>query len=422
MYQRPKSPDSGFGTALENGIATPESQPETAGRDEPDVIEILLVLAREKKRILQITLGAALLATIVAFLLPKMYTATTTLLPPEQKQSSLNSMLGQIGALAGLGGSDLGLKNPADLFVAMLSSRTIEDSLINRFDLRKVYGVKRYQDARKKLESRSEIIATKEGLISISVSDLDPTRAAEIANAYVDELHSLNQNLAITEAAQRRRFYEQQINAEREELSRAELALKQVQEKTGLVQADAQGKAIIESVAGMRAQVAIHEVQLQAMRSYATPNNPDLKRAETELAGLRGQLAKLERNPGALGNGNTGIPTRQLPQVESEYIRRLRDLKYHEALYEFLGKQLEAARIDEANDAVTVQVVDKAVEPERKSSPKRMVIIGATAGTAFVLVCLGVLFTEALRRKQQDPNQSARLAVLWHSLKFQSWS
>src|SRR5271157_1204136 len=422
MYQRPKSPDSGFGTALENGIATPESQPETAGRDEPDVIEILLVLAREKKRILQITLGAALLATIVAFLMPTMYTATATILPPERKQSTLNSMIGQIGAIAGLGGADLGLKNPADVFVAMLKSRTIEDDLINRFDLRKVYRVKRYQDARRKLDSNSEIVVEKEGLISVSVTDHEPKRAAEIANAYVDELYSLNQNLAITEAAQRRRFYEQQINAEREELSRAELALKQVQEKTGLVQADAQGKAIIESVAGMRAQVAIHEVQLQAMRSYATPNNPDLKRAETELAGLRGQLAKLERNPGALGNGNTGIPTRQLPQVESEYIRGLRDLKYHEALYEFLGKQLEAARIDEGQNAVLVQVVDHAVAPERKSSPKRMLIVFISAGTAFLLACLGVLFMEVLRRKQQDPNQGARLAVLWHSLKFRYWS
>jgi len=421
MYQHPKSPDSGFGTALENGIATPELQPETAGRDEPDVIEILLVLAREKKRILQITLGAALLATIVAFLMPTMYTATATILPPERKQSTLNSMIGQIGAIAGLGGADLGLKNPADVFVAMLKSRTIEDDLINRFDLRKVYRVKRYQDARRKLDSNSEIVVEKEGLISISVTDQEPKRGAEIANAYVDELYSLNQNLAITEAAQRRRFYEQQINAEREELSRAELALKQVQEKTGLVQADAQGKAIIESVADMRAQVAIHEVQLQAMRSYATPSNPDLKRAETELAGLRGQLAKLERNPGALGNGNIGIPTRQLPQVESEYIRGLRDLKYHEALYEFLGKQLEAARIDEGQNAVLVQVVDHAVAPERKSSPKRMLIVFVSAGTAFLLACLGVLFMEVLRRKQQDPNQGARLAVLWHSLRFPSW-
>src|SRR5271157_3233127 len=423
MLRSSKTPEmhSHSSTAVDNGIVVSNSQPEI-DRDKADVIEILLVLAQEKKRILLITMAAAVLATIVAFLLPKMYTATATILPPQQKQSALNSMIGQIGVIAGLGASDLGLKNPADLFVAMLTSRTIEDNLINRFDLRKVYRVRRYQDARKKLDERSEIIATKEGLISISVSDRDAQRAAEIANAYVEELHFLNQNLAITEAAQRRQFFEQQINAEREELSRAELALKQVQEKTGLVQADAQGKAIIESVADMRAQVAIHEVQLQAMRSYATPNNPDLKRAETELAGLRGQLAKLERNPGALGNGNTGIPTRQLPQVESEYIRGLRDLKYHEALYEFLGKQLEAARIDEGQNAVLVQVVDHAVPPERKSSPKRMLIVLVSAGTAFLLACLGVLFMEVLRRKQQDPNQGARLAVLWHSLKFPYWS
>src|SRR5271157_285658 len=178
MYQHPKSPDSGFGTALENGIATPELQPETAARDEPDLIEILLVLAREKKRILQITLAVAVLATMVAFLMPKMYTATATILPPQQKQSALNSMIGQIGVIAGLGGADLGLKNPADLFVAMLKSRTIEDNLINRFDLRKVYWVKRYQDARKKLDERSSISASDEGVISISVADRDPKRAA----------------------------------------------------------------------------------------------------------------------------------------------------------------------------------------------------------------------------------------------------
>ena len=382
------------------------------------MIEILLVLARKKNRILQITLGAALLAAIVSFLMPAMYTAKATIMPPERKQSAFSSMVGQIGAIAELGGADLGLKNPADLFVAMLKSRTVADDLINRFDLRKIYRVKRYQDARKRLGDRSDIVVEKEGLISVSVTDAEPKRAAEIANAYVEELHSLDQNLAITEAAQRRRFYEQQINAEREELSRAELALRQVEEKTGLIQADAQGKAIIGSVADMRAQVAIHEVQLQAMRSYATPNNPELKRAETELAGLRGQLAKMERNPGALGNGNIEIPTRQLPEVESEYVRRVRDVKYHETVYEFLGKQLEAARIDEAQNAVLVQVVDPAVEPEKKSSPRRMLIVFISAVLAFVLACLGVLLTEALRRKQQDPNQRVRLAMLRHSLNF----
>src|SRR5271165_5076332 len=424
MLQNPKSPEtrSDGGTAVENGIAVPELHTEIEGQDKPDLIEVLLVLAREKKRILLFTLAVAVLAAVVVLFLPKTYTATTTILPPQQKQSSLNSMLGQIGAIAGLGASDLGLKNPADLFVAMLTCRTVEDNLINRFDLRKVYRVKRYQDARKKLESRSEVVATKEGLISVSVTDQEPRRAADIANAYVDELRNLNQNLAITEAGQRRLFYEQQLKAEQNELSAAELALKQVQEKSGLLQPDAQGRTIITSIAELRSQVASHEVQLQTMRSYATPNNPDLKRAETELAGLRGELAKLEHSNAAAGNGNITITARQMPESELEYLRRAREVKYQEALYDFLGKQLEAARIDEGQNAVLVQVVDKAVEPERKSGPKRMLLVLVSAFTAFVLACLGVLIMEALRRKQQDPNERARMGLLRHSLKFSSWS
>jgi len=397
-------------------------QPAIESPGEVDAIAVLLVLAKQKMRILKITLAAALLALIVAVLLPKMYTATTTVLPPQQNQSTVTAMLGQLGAIAGLGSADLGLKNPDDLFVGMLQSRTIEDRLIDRFDLRRVYSVKQYQAARKTLGSRSDIVAEKEGLISISVTDRDPRRAADLANAYVDELHELNGNLAMTEAGQRRVFYQQQLDAEREALTQAEVALKQVQEKSGLVQPDAQGRAIVSAVADMRAQVAIHEVQLQAMRTYATESNPDVKRAQQELAGLRAQLAKLERNTGELGNGNLQVPTRQLPAVELEYLRQLRDVKYHEALYDFLGKQLEASRIDEAKDAILVQVVDKAVIPERKSSPRRALIVLVTAVVAFVLSCLGVLLMETLRRKQEDPNERTRLTQLRQSLKFSSWN
>src|SRR5271165_5228292 len=174
MAQTPKlyEPLSGSRAAVENGIVVPPLDAEGQGPGKPDIIEVLLVLAREKRPILLFTVGVAVLAMIVAFLLPKMYTATTTILPPQQKQSALNLMLGQIGVLSKLGGaSDLGLQNPADLFVAMLTSRTIEDNLINRFDLRKIYRVKRYQDARRKLNSNCAILAEKEGLIFISVTD-----------------------------------------------------------------------------------------------------------------------------------------------------------------------------------------------------------------------------------------------------------
>jgi tyrosine-protein kinase Etk/Wzc len=328
------------------------------------------------------------------------------------------SMLGQFGAISGLGVRDLGLKNPSDLFVAMLKNRAVEDQLVDRFDLRKGYGAKTYLDARKKLEGRTQIVAGDEGLITISVTDRDPKRAADLANGYVDALHSLNEHLAITEAAQRRLFYQQKLDAEREDMSRAELALQQVQEKSGLIQPDAQGKAIVDAVANTRAQVAIQEVRIRAMRTYATASNPDLERAEQELAGMRAELAKLERNTDQLGNGNLEVPTRRLPELELNYLRALRDVKYHESVYDFLSKQLEAARIDEAKDAAVVQAVDQAVEPEKKSSPHRLLIVLVSTGVAFVLACVGVLFAEALRRKEQNPNDRDRLSQLRRSLKF----
>ena len=240
-----------------------------------------------------------------------------------------------------------------------------------------------------------------------------------MANAYVEQLHTLNSQLAISEAGQRRLFYEEKVNAERDALSLAEVHLKQAQEKTGLLQPDAQARVIIQSVADMRAQVALQEVQIEAMRTYATKDNPELQRAEQELAGMRAQLAKMERNTGDPGSGDLELPTRKLPQAELEYLRRARDLKYHEALYEFLGKQLEAARIDEAKDAVVVQVVDKALPPERKSSPHRTTIILIAALVAFLLSCAGVLIAESLkRRREQDSQFRARLALLQHYLRF----
>lgn len=382
-----------------------------------DGIEMLLILSQRKKTILRVTLAVAVLSTILLFLIPNTYTAKVTIVPPEEKQSSLTAMLGQLGTIAGLSGSDLGLKDPGDLFLGMLRSRTIQDRLIDQFDLRKVYNVKRYQDAEKKLGSRSDIVTEKEGLISISVEDRDPARAAALANAYVEQLHALNSRLAVSEAGQRRLFYEEKVTAERDALALAEVALKQAQEKTGLLQPDAQARVIIQSVADMRAQVALREVQIEAMRTYATKDNPQLRVVEQELAGLRAQLAKMEHNSPESTNGDFDLPTRKLPQAELEYLRRARDLKYHETLYEFLGKQLEAARIDEAKDAVVVQVVDKAVPPERKSGPHRATIILLATLLAFVLACAVALAAEAAkRRSEQDSQLRARLALLRHYL------
>lgn len=419
MLETPNKPDIG------SSVAAPKNSVRLVPLDDNEPgnvnwLALTLVLVRAKKQILLTTAAALLLAVIVSFLMPSMYTGTTTMLPPQQGQSAVSSMLGQFGAIAGLTGQDWGLKNPADLFVEMLKSRTIADHLVDRFDLRKGYRVKLYQDARKELASRSKIDASDEGLITISVADRDPARAAAIANAYVEELHALNSNLALGEAAQRRLFYEQKLSAESEARTQAELQLKQAEEKSGFVQPDAQGKAMIEAVADMRAKIAMQQVQLQSMRTFATENNPEVKRAEQTLAGMQGQLGRLERSSGELGKGGQGISTRQLPEAQLDYVRRARDLKYHEALYEFLGKQLEAARIDEARNAVVIQVVDKAVQPEKRSSPHRLLIIIVTGAVAFVLACLWALIAQALRRRQQDPDASKQFMQLRQSLRFSS--
>ena len=385
-----------------------------------DLLEMLLVLARDKKLIVLGTVGAAVLAAIIVFIVPKSYTATATLLPPQQNQSVLSTMMGQVAGAETLDLRDLGLKNPSDVFVAMLKSRTVEDALVNRFDLRKVYYVKRYEDARKKLEKHSEIDPEKEGLISIQVTDHDPKRAAEIANAWVDELRALNANLALTEAAQRRVFFEAKLGAERASLADAELALKQLEQKTGLIQPDAQTRALIGAVADVRAQIAAKQVQLQSMRSYATENNPDVKRAERELAELQAQfkgLSQTERNSGIPEEGSLEVPTGRVAAAGIQYLQAARELKYHESLYDFLSRQLEAARIDESRNAVLVQVVDRAVEPEKKSGPKRLLIVAVTALLAFVLICFWVLVREALRRKQQDPVEAERIAQLRNYLR-----
>ena len=406
--------------ALDDAAVVPRIEAEKDGRDDIDMIELLLILSRKKAAIFKLTLAAVVLAVIVSLLLPKMYTATSTILPPQQSQSALTAMLGQLSAVAGLNESDLGLKNPGDLFIAMLKSRTIEDRLVDRFDLRQVYGVKRYQDARKKLEGRSYIIAEREGLISISVTDRDPQRAADLANAYVEALHVMNSDLGGFRSCPAPGFLSAKTGCRTRRVvaGRAGAETGAGEKRTAAARRPGPGDY---PERGQHAGASCHQGGPTASHAQLCYRRKSRSAAGgAGVGGLRAQLAKLERNTGEIGNGNVELPTRQLPQAELEYIRRARDLKYHEAFYDFLSKQLEAARLDEAKDAVVVQVVDKAVVPERKSSPRRMMIVLVTAIAAFILACLGVLLAEIVRRKEQDPQDRERLALLRHSLKSSS--
>src|ERR1035437_5161788 len=347
--------------------------PPTAGRDTKDdeisLLDLLIVLAERKRIIFRVTAVFAILAIIVSLVLPKRYTATVTLLPPQQNSSmgaALASQLGNLGGMAALAGGSLGLKTPNDMFVGMLKSRTVEDAMVQHFGLMQEYDRKYLSDARKTFESRATIDGSgKDGLIHISVEDRDPQRAAELANGYVNRFRIQSQHLAITEASQRRLFFEQQLEQAKDNLAIAEEALKQTEQKTGLIQLDSQARALIESAASLRAQVAAKEVQIQGIRTYATGENAQLVEAQQELDSMRAQLAKLGGSEDS-ASGGLIVPKGQVPAAGLEYVRKLRDVKYNETIFDILARQFEAAKLDEAKQGGLIQVVDPAVTPDRR--------------------------------------------------------
>ena len=342
--------------------------------DEIHLLDVLTALVRQKKILLMVPLVTGALAISAAFLIKPTFSSTAVILPPQQQSSSVSAMLGQLGGLAGAAGSIAGLKNPNDLYVAMLQSRTIADKLVARFDLKKRFGVETFDDARNVLSGMATVLNDKAGTISIQIEDKDPKFAAELANAFVNELSRLTNGLAIGDAAQRRLFFEKQLTAAKDELVNVEIELQKIQEKTGILQLDSQVRGIISNIAQLEGVIAAKEVQLNAMRSFATGNNPDLVRLQGEIQGYQVQLKKLKT--GKLSkDGDVMVPTGKIPEIGVEYMRSLRDVKYRETIFELLSKQYELAKIDEAKESSNIQVLDDAVPAEKKSKPRRFIII-----------------------------------------------
>lgn len=381
--------------------------------DKIDLMDLLLVVAKHNRFIVKLTLGVAVLAVIIALFLPNMYTAKTVVMPPQQGASAASALLGQLGGLAGMAGmpgGSLGIKNPSDMYVGMLKSRTVADGLIQRFKLQERYKAKSMTAARVSLEGATAISSAKDGFITIEFSDKDPAMSALVANAYVDELDRLSQTLAMTEAAKRRLFFEKQLKLVQQGLDGAEFAMKSMQEKTGVIQLEGQSKAILEAEAKMRAQIASSEVQLSAMRAFATQQNPEYRRTEQLILGMREQLSKLEHDNPA--DDDELASKGRIPELAVEYSHKLRDLKYYEKLYEFMTQQIVVAKIDEAKDAAIIQVVDKAIVPEKKSKPKRaLIVLLATVLALFVGIALAFV-REAMARSKQNPQQVENINLL----------
>jgi tyrosine-protein kinase Etk/Wzc len=340
----------------------------------------LMQLARGKRLVAFVTGIATLVGIVVSLVLPVSYTATTRIMTPQQTQSSAAFLMNQLSLnptatnpLAGATGGALNLRNPNELYLGLLASRPIADAIIEKFGLMYAFHSKDMTAARKTLADRTTVTSEKSTLIAISVTDTDKKRAADIANAYPEQLRLLTKNLAVTEASQRRLFYEQRLKDAKEDLVSAELALQQIQKQKGLVQLDAQTKALITSLADLHAEVAAKDVQLQALRSYSTEQNPEVQLLENQLASLQDESAKLEERSGSAKSG--GIDLADVAGAGADYLRAEHELEYRQALFDLLLKQYDAARWDEARNAAVIQVVEDAIPPERKSAPRRTVIV-----------------------------------------------
>lgn len=384
-----------------------------AREPEPDIslVEIATAVGQEKFTIVAVTAVCTAIGLAVSLLMTPIFTARTTLLPPQQGQGGAGAMAANLGALAASVGVAGALKSQEELYVGLLKTDAVANALIERLKLKERYEQQTLVSTRLALQKNVRIGADRKStLISIDADDKDPAFAAELANAYAQELQKLTGRLAVTDAQQRRLFFEQQMNKAKDEFAKAELNVKQAQDRSGLASVDAQTQSMIGAAAQIRGEIVAREVQLQAIRAYAGPENPDLRRLTTELASLRTQLAKLEG--GTSSGAGTGNAVDALNNV-----RLYRELKYQEAIYTAMLQQFQLAKADEARDGPLIQQVDVALPPDRKSKPARAMIV-FVAGLAGLILGLSVAFARRAVRKVSENPESAES---WRAL-VDAWS
>lgn len=400
---------------------TPSPAPQDDDLDEGPVVglvDLMTWIGEGKRLIAGVTLAVMVVSVGVALVLPNVFTARATLLAPNSQQNSGSAAaLAALGSLSGVAG--LSAKTPDELYVALLKSDTVVRALDQRFDLKKRYDVETYEVLRNTLPGFVRVSSDKKsGVISVEVDDEDPKFAAELANAHSIEITKLLGRLAVSEAQQRRVFFEQQLKESKENLIRAETALREVQEKSGMVVLDKQAEAIIAAVAQLKARIAEREVQLRVMRTAATSRNPDLQRLTSELSAMRSELARMESASGTGGadgptNAGIDIPIGRLPAASVDYVRALREVKFQETLLTSMLRQFEVAKLDEAKEGPQLQQVDVAEPPDRKSKPKRaLIVLGATLAALLLSSMVVVMRRYSRVAREHDPESAAAWSAL----------
>ena len=409
--------------------------------DRPEA-EWLWVLWNQRQFLWRVAVRALLISTVVAFLLPKRYQSTIRLMPPDQQSGNgiamLAAMSGKAGAgasLGGLAGDLLGMKSSGDLFVDILHGRTVEDRLIQRFDLRKVYGDRYWEDAREDLAKRTDLSDDrKSGVITIIASDRDPHRAQQLAQAYVEELDRLVAEVSTSSARRERLFIEQRLKTVKQDLDAASRQFSEYASQNTTIDITAQAKAMVEGAARLEGELIATGSELEGLQQIYTANNVRVRSLQARVDELKRQLQKLggdsssSASPSVSGSANSPaaqeFPTiRQLPLLGVRWADLYRQTKIEETVYELLTQQYELAKIQEAKEIPVVKVLDAAVVPERKSGPHRLLIIFVSTLFAFAAGCAWLLGNVMWRDADpSDPRKmfAQEVATTIHA-QSQSW-
>ena len=380
---------------------TPNPSPPAEDIDDIDWFALLQVIADNLRLLVLAPLVAGLLALAYTYTQPPTFTATTRFLPPQQQQSAAASMLqslGSLGGLGGLAGAAAGIKNPGDQYVTFLKSNRVQNALIERFKLNERYNAPDRDETRLALGRKVQIANGLDGLIAITVSEGDPQFAATLANAHVEELGRLMASIAVTEAQQRRAFFEKQLISAKDNFAKAEQALKSSGISSAILKV-APGSAIAP-MATLKATIDAQEIKLASMRGYLAESAPDFKQAQSEMAALRSQLARIAKED--TGNANP----------DTDYLAKYRSYKYYETLVELFTKQYEIARVDESREGAVIQVLDAAEPPIKRASAKRAQwAITASLGMGIILLLI-IFIRHGIHSAAQNPEKAKQMQKL----------
>lgn len=352
------------------------------------------VLVARRKIIAGCFLMGTALTLAISLLLPKIYESTSSVLPQlESKEGGMLAALltstGAAGMAQNLGVGLPGLPTtPTDVFVSILKSRLMADEVIKKFDLMNRYHENTMVDTRKELEDHLRITVTKEKVIKVSVEDEDPQVAADMANFYVATLDRLNRTVTVSKAGQNRAFLERRLGETMESMAKAEEALRDFQAKNKTVAVEAQAKVMIEAAAMIQGQITAQEVQMQVMGGYLSPDNPDLARIRSNVDELKKQLATMGSGKdakGILSSDRLHPAMVAVPDLALQFGRLFRQVKVQETIFTLLTSQHEQAKIAEARDTPTVQVLDPAIPADKRTRP-RVLLNTVVAGVLALVI------------------------------------